>query len=53
MTKAAQSALPGHPAGGTTVRPEPQRCAWCTADPLYIAYHDAEWGIPSHDDRHL
>jgi DNA-3-methyladenine glycosylase I len=31
----------------------PHRCGWCTADPLYIAYHDEEWGVPSHDDRHL
>ena len=23
------------------------------ADPLYVAYHDDEWGVPSHDDRHL
>jgi len=31
-----------------------KRCAWATsADPLYIAYHDEEWGVPSHDDRHL
>ena len=29
------------------------RCAWCTADPLYIAYHDTEWGVPVHDDRQL
>ena len=29
------------------------RCAWCTADPLYIAYHDAEWGVPVHDDVRL
>jgi DNA-3-methyladenine glycosylase I len=30
------------------------RCAWCPADnPLYIAYHDKEWGVPVHDDRHL
>jgi len=29
------------------------RCAWCPADPLYVAYHDAEWGVPVHDDRHL
>jgi len=29
------------------------RCAWVTADPLYIAYHDREWGVPSHDDREL
>ena len=30
-----------------------KRCAWCGEDPLYVAYHDQEWGIPSHDDRHL
>lgn len=29
------------------------RCPWCGADPLYQAYHDTEWGVPSHDDRHL
>ena len=29
------------------------RCAWCTDDPLYRAYHDAEWGVPVHDDRRL
>jgi len=29
------------------------RCAWAGTDPLYIRYHDDEWGIPSHDDRHL
>jgi len=27
------------------------RCAWAGNDPLYIAYHDEEWGIPVHDDR--
>ena len=30
-----------------------ERCAWAGDDPLYIAYHDREWGVPSHDDRHL
>jgi DNA-3-methyladenine glycosylase I len=29
------------------------RCAWSTSDPLMMAYHDSEWGVPSHDDRHL
>jgi DNA-3-methyladenine glycosylase I len=30
------------------------RCAWAPAgDPLYIAYHDEEWGVPSRDDREL
>jgi len=27
------------------------RCAWCGSDPLYIRYHDEEWGVPVHDDR--
>ena len=30
-----------------------ERCAWVTDDPLYIAYHDEEWGVPVHDDRLL
>ncbi|MDA3903753.1 MAG: DNA-3-methyladenine glycosylase I [Desulfuromusa sp.] len=30
-----------------------KRCEWCGTDPLYIAYHDEEWGVPAHDDRHL
>ena len=29
------------------------RCAWVTADPLYIDYHDNEWGVPVQDDRKL
>ena len=29
------------------------RCFWCNDDPLYIAYHDEEWGVPLHDDRAL
>jgi len=29
------------------------RCIWCEKDPLYIAYHDDEWGTPIHDDRIL
>jgi DNA-3-methyladenine glycosylase I len=29
------------------------RCAWCTSDPLYMQYHDEEWGVPVHDDRQL
>jgi DNA-3-methyladenine glycosylase I len=29
------------------------RCAWAGTDPLYIAYHDEEWGRPLHDDRRL
>ena len=29
------------------------RCSWCTDDPLYIQYHDEEWGVPCHDDQKL
>jgi DNA-3-methyladenine glycosylase I len=29
------------------------RCAWCPADPLYVAYHDTEWGVPLHADAAL
>jgi DNA-3-methyladenine glycosylase I len=29
------------------------RCAWCTEDPLYLAYHDTQWGVTVHDDRQL
>ncbi len=29
------------------------RCAWCGTDPLYVAYHDAEWGVPEYDARAL
>lgn len=29
------------------------RCGWVNQDPLYIAYHDHEWGVPVHDDRKL
>ncbi len=27
------------------------RCPWSSTDPIYIAYHDEEWGVPLHDDR--
>jgi len=30
-----------------------QRCGWCGDDPLYVAYHDTEWGVPEYDDRAL
>ena len=29
------------------------RCGWCGDDPLYIEYHDKEWGVPVYDDREL
>ncbi|MBW6497239.1 MAG: DNA-3-methyladenine glycosylase I [Bacteroidales bacterium] len=27
------------------------RCPWCGTDPLYVKYHDEEWGVPVHEDR--
>ena len=30
-----------------------KRCAWCSDDPIYQAYHDHEWGMPCHDDDQL
>lgn len=29
------------------------RCFWCGTDPLYVAYHDTEWGVAEHDDARL
>ena len=34
----------------TTAR---SRCPWGDSDPLYVAYHDQEWGVPIHDDQKL
>jgi DNA-3-methyladenine glycosylase I len=33
-------------------QPRP-RCFWCSSDPLYVDYHDNEWGVPVYDDRKL
>ncbi len=33
--------------------PHLQRCPWAEKEPLYHRYHDEEWGVPAHDDRHL
>jgi DNA-3-methyladenine glycosylase I len=30
-----------------------RRCAWCGTDPLYVAYHDTEWGVPVREDERL
>ena len=30
-----------------------KRCEWAGTEPLYVAYHDEEWGVPAHDDRRL
>ncbi|MBI4995531.1 MAG: DNA-3-methyladenine glycosylase I [Rhodocyclales bacterium] len=36
------------------IKPHVQsRCPWCGDDPLYVDYHDQEWGVPCHDDRRL
>lgn len=32
---------------------EIKRCTWCGNDPLYVKYHDEEWGVPVHDDIQL
>ena len=37
----------------TQVRCAQVRCSWCGADPLYVTYHDHEWGVPNQDERHL
>ena len=29
-----------------------RRCSWADGDPLLATYHDEEWGVPIHDDRH-
>ena len=33
--------------------PPDSRCPWCGTVPLYVAYHDLEWGVPVHDDSRL
>ncbi len=40
-------------AGGRKGRDGRVRCPWPGDDPLYVAYHDTEWGVPEHDDRAL
>ncbi len=35
----------------TSINKEKIRCPWCGKDPLYVKYHDEEWGVPVHDDR--
>jgi DNA-3-methyladenine glycosylase I len=32
---------------------EPVRCGWASAEPIYVRYHDEEWGVPVYDDRVL
>jgi DNA-3-methyladenine glycosylase I len=33
--------------------PMKKRCQWCGTDPLYVEYHDQEWGVPVYDDQKL
>ena len=35
------------------MRTTKKRCGWCGDDPLYVAYHDEEWGLPVYDDQTL
>lgn len=35
------------------MQPVDLRCSWCLGTPLYVRYHDEEWGVPVHDDRLL
>lgn len=43
------------PLDDATTAPEEKRCSFITSnsDPIYVAYHDEEWGVPAHDDRLL
>lgn len=41
------------PAATFTAPDKLKRCSWCSSDPIYIAYHDNEWGRPVHDDNKL
>lgn len=43
----------GRLTSGTRHGAAPTRCPWCGTDPLYVAYHDKEWGSPVRDDRRL
>ena len=38
---------------GMALPPSIVRCSWAESDPLLMAYHDEEWGVPTHDDRQL
>jgi DNA-3-methyladenine glycosylase I len=56
---AAARRLPDNPArrhgtgGGALSNDDLVRCGWAGGDPLYLAYHDQEWGVPLRDDRAL
>lgn len=44
---------PDEPVHNPVMNQPANRCPWCGDDPLYVAYHDEEWGVPCHDDRLL
>ncbi len=46
-------AVPFHGTANRMVKFMKNRCEWCGTDPLYVGYHDAEWGVPLHGDRAL
>jgi DNA-3-methyladenine glycosylase I len=39
------------PGSKTAYLVQMQRCPWCGDDPLYVAYHDEEWGVPLHNEK--
>ena len=39
--------------GSKTAELQERRCEWAGTDPLYVSYHDNEWGVPIHDDATL
>lgn len=47
------SGMAGNSVGARSEARVRQRCSWPGTDPLYVAYHDDEWGVPVHDDRML
>jgi DNA-3-methyladenine glycosylase I len=44
---------PATPSNAGSHRARQTRCHWCGNDPLYVHYHDSEWGVPQHDDDAL
>ena len=43
----------GARSGTLAAMDERVRCAWVGDDPIYVAYHDDEWGVPSQDERYV
>jgi DNA-3-methyladenine glycosylase I len=52
-TRRADVADTGDGRGGTPGGRPLRRCTWAGSDPLYLDYHDRQWGVPVHDDREL